>query len=99
MEMMLLSLIGPAVKALWDLTSHQESLITSVVLVGKLIGEYSWGVVSDKHGRRKGFLITAVVTSGAGFLSALSPNYISLIIFRCLVGLSLGGGRFLTLKS
>ncbi|TYH68199.1 hypothetical protein ES332_D06G241300v1 [Gossypium tomentosum] len=95
MEMMLLSFIGPAVQSLWGLTSHQESLITSVVFVGMLVGAYSWGVVSDKYGRRKGFLITAIVTSGAGFLSALSPNYISLIILRCLVGLGLGGGPVL----
>lgn len=52
MEMMLLSFIGPAVQTLWGLTSHQESLITSVVFVGMLVGAYSWGVVSDKHGRR-----------------------------------------------
>ncbi|XWS19200.1 hypothetical protein CRYUN_Cryun32bG0110700 [Craigia yunnanensis] len=95
MEMMLLSFIGPAVQSLWGLSSHAESLITSVVFVGMLVGAYSWGVVSDKQGRRKGFLITAVVTAGAGFLSALAPNYISLIILRCLVGLGLGGGPVL----
>ncbi|XVE89235.1 hypothetical protein DITRI_Ditri19aG0134200 [Diplodiscus trichospermus] len=95
MEMMLLSFIGPAVQSLWGLSSHEESLITSVVFIGMLVGAYSWGVVSDKHGRRKGFLITAVVTAGAGFLSALAPNYVSLIILRCLVGLGLGGGPVL----
>ncbi|OMO73863.1 General substrate transporter [Corchorus olitorius] len=95
MEMMLLSFIGPAVQSLWGLSSHEESLITSVVFVGMLVGAYSWGVVSDKYGRRKGFLITAIVTAAAGFLSALSPNYISLIILRCLVGLGLGGGPVL----
>ncbi|KAE8689517.1 Organic cation/carnitine transporter 7 [Hibiscus syriacus] len=93
MEMMF-SFIGPAVQALW-VSLPIKGLITSVVFVGMLVGAYSWGVVSDKYGRRKGFLITAVVTSGAGFLSALSPNYISLIIFRCLVGLGLGGGPVL----
>ncbi|CAB4302634.1 unnamed protein product [Prunus armeniaca] len=41
------------------LSSQQESFITSVVFAGMLVGAYSWGIVSDKHGRRKGFLITA----------------------------------------
>ncbi|CAB4272108.1 unnamed protein product [Prunus armeniaca] len=44
----------------------------------------------------KGFLITATITSGAGFLSALSPNYTSLILLRCLVGVGLGGGPVLS---
>lgn len=52
MEMMLLSFVGPAVQAAWNLSSHQESFITSVVFAGMLIGAYSWGIVSDKHGRR-----------------------------------------------
>lgn len=52
MEMMLLSFVGPAVQSAWNLSSHEESLITSVVFAGMLIGAYSWGIVSDKHGRR-----------------------------------------------
>ncbi|KAG7577022.1 MFS transporter superfamily [Arabidopsis thaliana x Arabidopsis arenosa] len=95
MEMMLLSFVGPAVQSLWNLSAREESLITSVVFAGMLIGAYSWGIVSDKHGRRKGFIITAVVTFIAGFLSAFSPNYMWLIILRCLVGLGLGGGPVL----
>lgn len=52
MEMMLLSFVGPAVQSFWGLSSHQESLITTVVFAGMLVGAYSWGVVSDKYGRR-----------------------------------------------
>lgn len=52
MEMMLLSFIGPALQDDWNLTSQQESLITSIVFAGMLVGAYSWGVVSDKFGRR-----------------------------------------------
>ncbi|KAK4587630.1 hypothetical protein RGQ29_018867 [Quercus rubra] len=96
MEMMLLSFVGPALQSAWDLSSNEESLITSVVFAGMLVGAYTWGIVSDKHGRRKGFIITATVTGGAGFLSALAPNYTSLIILRCLVGLGLGGGPVLS---
>lgn len=96
MEMMLLSFVGPAVQSAWGLSARQESLITSVVFAGMLVGAYSWGIVSDNHGRRKGFLITAMITSGAGFLSAFSPNYTSLLILRCLVGVGLGGGPVLS---
>lgn len=95
MEMMLLSFVGPALQSAWGISSHQQSLITSVVFAGMLIGAYSWGIVSDKHGRRKGFLMTATVTACAGVLSSLAPNYISLIFFRCLVGVGLGGGPVL----
>ncbi|CAA7016291.1 unnamed protein product [Microthlaspi erraticum] len=95
MEMMLLSFVGPAVQSLWNLSAREESLITSVVFAGMLVGAYSWGIVADKYGRRKGFIITAVVTFVAGFLSAFAPNYTWLIILRCFVGLGLGGGPVL----
>ncbi|GMH17539.1 hypothetical protein Nepgr_019380 [Nepenthes gracilis] len=95
MEMMLLSFVGPAVQAEWSLSSNEESLITSVVFAGMLVGACLWGIVSDNYGRRKGFLITAMITSGAGFLSAFAPNYIILIMLRCLVGMGLGGGHVL----
>uniref|UniRef100_A0A0D9W979 Major facilitator superfamily (MFS) profile domain-containing protein n=1 Tax=Leersia perrieri TaxID=77586 RepID=A0A0D9W979_9ORYZ len=93
MEMMLLSFVGPSVQIEWKLTSHQESMITSVVFVGMLIGAYTWGTTME--GGRRGFLFTAIVTSGAGFLSAFAPNYVSLISLRFLVGIGLGGGPVL----
>lgn len=52
MEMMILSFVGPAVTFEWNLTSKQESLITTVVFAGMLVGAYSWGLVSDIYGRR-----------------------------------------------
>ncbi|KAL6587064.1 Organic cation/carnitine transporter 7 [Orobanche minor] len=44
----------------------------------------------------KGFLVTATITAGAGFLSAFSPNFTLLIILRGLVGVGLGGGPVLS---
>jgi len=52
MEMMLLSFIGPAVQSAWGLSSHEESLLTTVVFAGMLVGTYTSGVVSDTYGRR-----------------------------------------------
>lgn len=53
MEMMLLSFVGPAVQSAWSLSPREESLITSVVFAGMLVGAYSWGIVSDIYGRRQ----------------------------------------------
>ncbi|CAN1338021.1 Organic cation/carnitine transporter 7 [Linum perenne] len=93
MEIMILSFVGPAVKLEWGLTANQESLLTTVVFAGMLLGAYSWGIVSDKCGRRKGFFIITMITSGAGLISSFSPNYLSLVILRCFVGFGLGGGH------
>ncbi|XP_073064901.1 organic cation/carnitine transporter 7 [Primulina eburnea] len=96
MEMMLLSFVGPAVRSAWGLSAREESLITSIVFAGMLVGAYSSGIVSDMYGRRNGFLITATITSAAGFVSAFSPNLTFLVIVRGLVGIGLGGGPVLS---
>lgn len=91
-EVMILSFIGPAVKSQWALSSTQETLITTVVFAGMLIGAYFWGILADNYGRRKSLLTVAIVTTMCAFLSSFSPNYISLLILRMLVGIGLGGG-------
>lgn len=53
MEIMILSFVGLAVKTEWGLSSGQESLLTTVVFAGMLIGANSWGLLSDKYGRRQ----------------------------------------------
>ena len=59
----------------WKLDAAQESLITSVVFGGTMLGAYSWGWLSDAKGRRVGFFGTAMFTFLFGILSALAPNY------------------------
>ncbi|KAL3533176.1 hypothetical protein ACH5RR_006697 [Cinchona calisaya] len=96
MELMILSFIGPALQSEWDLSSSKESLISTVVFAGMLIGAYLWGHISDNRGRKKGFLGAAVVNAGAGLLSAFSPNYVTLVTLRFVAGIGLGGGYLFT---
>jgi len=63
------------VKCMWNISPSQESLITSIVFCGTMIGAYSWGVLGDAKGRRVGFFGTAIFTFMFGLLSAASPNY------------------------
>ncbi|KAJ4709124.1 organic cation/carnitine transporter 7-like [Melia azedarach] len=93
MEIMILSFVGTAVGSQWRLSSSEESIITTVVFAGMLVGAYSWGLISDNYGRRKSMLGGAMVISVTGLLSALSPNYTSLVILRGVTGTGLGCGQ------
>ncbi|XP_051120977.1 organic cation/carnitine transporter 7-like isoform X2 [Andrographis paniculata] len=58
-----------------------------------LVGAYFWGVLSDSYGRRISLLGVAALTAIAAFLSSFSPNYVSLVLTRMVVGIGLGGGH------
>ncbi|GJN20474.1 hypothetical protein PR202_gb07855 [Eleusine coracana subsp. coracana] len=51
MELMLLSFLG-LVRQQWDVSPQHESMLSSVVFAGMLIGACLWGFLSDKYGRR-----------------------------------------------
>lgn len=52
MEVMILSFIGPQLRSEWELSSTQETLLSTVVFAGMLLGAYLWGLVSDNFGRK-----------------------------------------------
>ncbi|CAL4943309.1 unnamed protein product [Urochloa decumbens] len=93
MEVMLLSFLGPVVREEWNVSPQDESLLSSVVFAGMLIGAFTWGFISDRYGRRTVLLLSTLLTSGLGFLSALSPNYLCLIALRFFVGIGVGSGH------
>ncbi|CAN6298493.1 unnamed protein product [Urochloa humidicola] len=93
MEVMLLSFLGPVVREEWNVSPQDESLLSSVVFAGMLIGAFTWGLISDRYGRRTVLLLSTLLTSGLGFLSALSPNYLCLLALRFFVGIGVGSGH------
>ncbi|KAL0308354.1 UNVERIFIED_CONTAM: Organic cation/carnitine transporter 7 [Sesamum radiatum] len=93
MEMNLLSFIGPAVKSEWSLSPTEESLLSTAVFGGMLVGALFWGFVSDAYGRRIGMQCVVVVIAGGGLLSAFSPDYKSLVLLRCILGFGVAGGH------
>lgn len=60
--------------------AHQESLTSVSIRVTFATRR------SDRYGRRKGYLATAVFTAVFGLLSAASPNVWFLIVMRLFVG-------------
>ncbi|KAL8544586.1 hypothetical protein ACS0TY_004971 [Phlomoides rotata] len=51
------------------------------------------GWVSDSYGRRNAILGVSIISGVAGLLGSSSPNYISLLILRCIAGVGLEGSH------
>mmetsp|Transcript_24551 Transcript_24551/g.36146 ORF Transcript_24551/g.36146 Transcript_24551/m.36146 type:complete len:495 (-) Transcript_24551:206-1690(-) len=91
MEVSLLSFVSTCAGIDWDLSDAQIALITSVVFAGELLGSMFFGPIADKYGRRGAFMLSCTIITIAGFVSGVSPNYIVLLLCRCIVGIGVGG--------
>jgi MFS family permease len=73
------------------LSSFQQELVTSLLLIGAMIGAFGAGRVADRIGRRPTILITAVVFVVGVLLAAFSPMLWTLLVARVVVGLVVVG--------
>src|SRR6201988_4518391 len=69
------------------LSSFQQELVTSLLLVGAVIGALTAGRWPARTGRRPTVLITAVVFIVGVLLAAFTPTYPSLLVARIIIGL------------
>jgi sugar porter (SP) family MFS transporter len=72
------------------LSNFQQELITSLLLVGAMVGAIAAGRISDKIGRKKTVLGTAVVFIVGVLLAAFTPTYPVLLLARIIIGLAVG---------
>jgi sugar porter (SP) family MFS transporter len=72
------------------LTSFDKELLTSILLIGALIGALAAGRIADRVGRRRTVLGTAAVFVAGVMLAAFSPDYGVLIAARVIIGLAVG---------
>jgi AAHS family benzoate transporter-like MFS transporter len=75
----------------WGLTPNTGALITSVGLVGVMIGAIAIGTITDVIGRRRTMLFTVLGFSVLTLLCAVAPDPWTFGVLRFLAGLGLGG--------
>lgn len=91
MEVLLIAFVLPAIGEEWGLTNTQKGLLGTSVFLGMLVGAWGWGWISDRIGRKTGFISTVAIDSVFGLLSAFSPSFIWLLILRAITGIGVGG--------
>ena len=77
------------------LTSLQEGWAVSVVLVGCMFGAGFAGAISDRIGRKKFMLVSAVLFFVSAVGCALPQNMVQFLFFRFVGGLGIGSASIL----
>jgi MFS transporter, putative metabolite:H+ symporter len=75
----------------WDLDRTTLGLIASVGFAGMFFGAAAAGRMADRYGRRSVFTATILIYSVATLLSGFAWGLVSLLVFRFIVGIGLGG--------
>ena len=82
------------IKDQFQLSAGIEEIVVSSVLLGAIVGAAVSGGISDRFGRKKIIMVTALIFSVGAIGSALSPNVFYLIAFRLLIGIAIGIASF-----
>jgi sugar porter (SP) family MFS transporter len=77
------------------LTSLQEGWAVSVVLIGCMFGAGLAGSISDRIGRKRFMLVSAVLFFASALGCALPQNIFQFVIFRFIGGLGIGSASIL----
>ncbi len=78
------------IRAQFGLSTFQQELVVSVVLVGAAAGALTGGRLADIFGRRMMLLVTALIFVAGALVCAAAPSLNVLVIGRLIVGLGIG---------
>ncbi|XP_055526448.1 organic cation transporter protein isoform X1 [Wyeomyia smithii] len=85
---------GASIVPEWNLICERTALRSTVQValsVGKFFGASTFGVLSDKYGRKSSFTVAALLYVVASLLTTFSPYYILLLLGRIGLGASASG--------
>lgn len=87
----LVTFVVAALNRAWGLSAAQTGIVLSSGMFGMLIGAFLSGPLADRFGRKAIFQWTMLTFSISSLLCAGAWSFTSLIVFRFLTGLGLGG--------
>jgi putative MFS transporter len=91
MEILLVGFVAPIFTDLWDLNGRMQGLVNSAALAGALAGSLTLGRLADQIGRRGIFQFSILWYAVFTATTALAWGPWSVMAFRFLAGLGLGG--------
>lgn len=87
---------SPLIESEFSLNAAQTGFITSSVLIGSMIGALTIGGLSDKYGRKKLLIVSAILFLLGSGLSSTATGFVWMVLARILLGLAVGAASALT---
>ena len=81
----------PVIVPLWKLTPPQIGILISAGFLGQLLGALLFGWIAERHGRMTAMIWSIALFAVMSFVCALAWDYNSLLVFRTIQGIGLGG--------
>ncbi|MDQ2737000.1 MAG: sugar porter family MFS transporter [Pseudomonadota bacterium] len=82
-------------KVQYHLTPTMQEIVTSVVLVGAVLGAVGSGQMADRLGRRRLMIVTSAIFLVGIVITAVALNVAILIVGRIVVGVGIGVASYL----
>jgi MFS family permease len=83
------SVLG-VIQSVFHLTDNEAAWVVSIWLIGIMVGAFGFGYLTDRFGRKRLFIGTLLLYSVCTILTALSPSYFFLMLFRFLTAIGVG---------
>ncbi len=90
-DLFVISTVAALVAAQWHLSTSQTSWVLGSAILGAFVGATVFGRVADLVGRKKIYLLVAIIMVLGAVASALATSLLFLILARFVLGLGIGG--------
>jgi MFS family permease len=90
-DVLLYVFVVQSLRAEFHWSAAMAGIISSATLITSAIGGIAAGILSDRIGRRRTLILTILVYSIGSGGSATATGLLSLLAWRCVVGIGLGG--------
>src|SRR5438046_10496804 len=90
-DFFLLTFVITVVAGVFGTRASKLSYAITLTLAMRPVGAFIFGLLGDQFGRRIPLMIDIIFYSAMELLTAFSPNYTWLLIFRALYGIGMGG--------
>ena len=91
MDFLMYALVMGLIMKEFAISGATAGFIATVVLIAASAGGYIFGVLTDYIGRARTLVFTVIIYSAGTFGSAFSHSWVELLLWRCLLGLGMGG--------